>query len=93
MAPTDRLVALLLVFCFLVVFCWSADIEEVEGEDFYEETVVLKTKLGSIRGHKEVVNFNTSYYAFKGIRYAKAPKRERRFQVNCSNLSNIILVT
>ncbi len=81
MAPTDRLVALLLVFCLSVVFSWSSEIEEEEGEGFYEETAVLKTKMGSLRGHKEVVDSNTSYYAFKGIRYAKAPKKEMRFKV------------
>lgn len=72
----------LLVLCCMVSLSWSTNIEEETSEGFYEETVVLKTKIGSLRGHKEVVDFKTSYYAFKGIRYAKAPSGAKRFQVN-----------
>lgn len=72
----------LLVLCCMLSLSWSTNIEEETSEGFYEETVVLKTKIGSLRGHKEVVDFKTSYYAFKGIRYAKAPSGAKRFQVN-----------
>lgn len=66
-----------------------------EDDEFYQETVVLKTKLGSIRGHKEVIDSATSFYAFKGIRYAKSPTKEGRFKVSleqyiCLNFVNII---
>ena len=55
-----------------------------DNDSMYEETsvVVLKTRLGGLRGHREVVDYGFSYISFKGIRYAKAPVRERRFQVN-----------
>jgi hypothetical protein len=55
-----------------------------DNESMYEETsvVVLKTRLGALRGHREVVDYGFSYVSFKGIRYGKAPVRERRFQVN-----------
>ena len=82
MVPMDILMPLLLVLCFMGSLSWSTNIEEETSEGFYEETVVLKTKIGSLRGHKEVVDFKTSYYAFKGIKYAKAPSGEKRFQVN-----------
>ncbi|KAI9564535.1 hypothetical protein GHT06_008274 [Daphnia sinensis] len=62
------------------VWTFVASFEDEEIEDFYEETVVLKTKTGLLRGQKEVVDFKTSYYSFKGIKYAKAPTGKRRFQ-------------
>lgn len=79
MASIHVWMSYLAVVCFMVVPNWS--LEQDKMEDFYEETVVLKTKSGSLRGQKEVVDFKTSYYAFKGIKYAKAPTGERRFQV------------
>lgn len=75
------LIPLLLVLCFMASLSWSTNITEETSEGFYEETVVLKTKIGSLRGHKEVVDFKTSYYAFKGIRYAKPPSGANRFKV------------
>ncbi|XP_059353517.1 carboxylesterase 4A-like [Daphnia carinata] len=78
MASTDVWIQILSMICIMVAPNWS--LEQEETEDFYEETVVLKTKTGSLRGRKEVVDFKTSYYSFKGIKYAKAPIGERRFQ-------------
>lgn len=69
----------------------SISLDEDDSEDFYEETVVLKTKMGALRGHKEVVDSKVSYYAFKGIRYAKAPTKERRFQVRQIKLKSCYL--
>ena len=69
------------VICSLLLIIIVSSDEMDEDDKFYQETVVLKTKLGSLRGRKEVINSATSFYAFKGIRYAKPPTGERRFQV------------
>ena len=67
--------------------CRANDTEEEDGQ-LYEETVVLKTRLGSLRGRREILvpedesSSGRFYFAFKGIRYAKPPSNERRFQVN-----------
>lgn len=78
MASIDVWMSLFSMICIMVAPNWSFEQDEIE--DFYEETVVLKTKTGSLRGQKEVVDFKTFYYSFKGIKYAKAPTGERRFQ-------------
>jgi len=76
----------------MAIICWatvsaSSDADEEDEDELYEETVVLKTNIGSLRGRKEVlIESGRSYYAFKGIRYAKAPTQARRFQVNHSFL-------
>ena len=81
---------LALVVLFMAVICWtsvstSSDGDDEDEDELYEETVVLKTKMGSLRGRKELlIESGRSYYAFKGIRYAKAPIEARRFQVNHS---------
>ena len=90
-----KLLALLLLFFTLFVISQTSsdNSEEEDSEDFYEETVVLKTKSGSLRGRKEVVNSNSSYYSFKGIRYAKAPTGEGRFQVKQMRIKLMISLT
>ena len=80
MSNRIRLPIFALVSTLLLVTIVSSASEE-EDDKFYQETVVLKTKLGSLRGRKEVIDTVTSFYTFKGIRYAKSPTKEGRFKV------------
>lgn len=82
MVSKNHLIAtLVLTVSFVANLTVGASSENDNSEKMYEETVVLQTKMGALRGHKEVVDFRTSYFAFKGIRYAKSPTKEKRFQV------------
>jgi len=42
---------------------------------------VVQTKIGKIRGLEEITSKQTKYYAFKGVRYARAPLGNLRFKV------------
>jgi hypothetical protein len=42
---------------------------------------VAQTKIGKIRGLEESTSKQTKYYAFKGVRYARAPVGQLRFKV------------
>lgn len=88
----ESLTKAFLVSVLLAATCWTVTAEESSQDDdkLYEETVVLKTRMGSLRGRREILQPETSdadggagrfYFAFKGIRYAKPPVNERRFQV------------
>ena len=45
------------------------------------EDVKVKTPKGVIKGTRVDHDFGQYYYAFRGIRYAKAPTEELRFMV------------
>lgn len=47
-----------------------------------EERIVVKTKVGSLRGRYQPFKTGTSggYYSFQGIKYGKAPVGDRRFR-------------
>ena len=68
------------IFYPAVLFLILVPLVISECVSFYQEPVVVKSRLGSLRGHKQYLDDNAHYYAFQGIKYAQAPIGRRRFQ-------------
>ena len=69
----------LVLLTLSIVLNARAELDEEDGgidpDDRKIETVVVETRLGLLRGAKEVISEKFAYYTFKGIKYAKPPKR------------------
>lgn len=46
-----------------------------------QQTVVVQTNCGPVRGRKRLTVNEENYYSFQGIPYAKPPVAELRFKV------------
>ena len=51
-----------------------------------DENPIVTVKQGSLKGLKKTSAYNTPYYAFLGIPYAKPPVGDRRFKVSFVNI-------
>ncbi len=72
--------------CSISIFVYVLSIivnsvDTIKPSDLYEEPVVL-TGLGHVRGSVLRSRLGELFYAFRGIRYAKAPVNDLRFKVS-----------
>lgn len=68
------------IFAAILIFC---SFEPFQANEFADsnELPIINTNLGRIQGRYLKSRLGVSFLAFRGIRYAKAPVDDLRFQV------------
>lgn len=70
-------VGIILVVLFVVTVKWA----QAGRPTSIEETPVVATTAGRVKGNVLISRLGDRFYAFRGIRYAKPPIGSLRFQV------------